>query len=141
MDWDALWQLLRLYGLGGKLLKAMQSFYINSKACVKIGNEVSEWFSVNVVVRQVCVMSPWLFNLYINGVVREVQARTLGKEAQLVGDSDEKWEVSQLLFADNIVLVVDSKMKLNRLMEEFGRVCRRRKLKVNVTKSKVMQFA
>ena len=68
-------------------------------------------------------MSPWLFNLYIYWRVREVQARTLGNEAQ------EKWEVSQLLFTDDTVLVVDSKKKLERLVEEFGRVCRRRKLR------------
>ena len=36
---------------------------------------------------------------------------------------------------------MDSKKKLERLVEEFGRVCRRRKLKVNVSKSKVMRSA
>ena len=43
--------------------------------------------------------------------------------------------------ADDTVLVADSKKKLERLVEEFGRVCRRRKLKVNLAKSKVMQSA
>ena len=56
-------------------------------------------------------MSPWLFNLYMEVVVREVQARTVGRGAQLVGDSEEKCEVSQLLYADDTVLVVDSKIK------------------------------
>ena len=50
----------RLYGVGGKLLKAVQSFYIVSRACVRIGNDLSEWFQVNVGLRQGCVMSPWL---------------------------------------------------------------------------------
>ena len=45
-----------------QLLKAMQSFYVDSKACVRVGNDVSEWFPVNVGLRQGCVMSPWLFN-------------------------------------------------------------------------------
>ena len=35
-------------------------------------------------------MSPWLFNLFMDGVVREVQARALGRGAQLVGDGEEK---------------------------------------------------
>ena len=81
MDRDALWQVLRLYVVGGKLLKAVQSLYVASRACVRIGNEVSEWFSLNVGVRQGCAISPRLFNLYKDGVVREVQARTLGRGA------------------------------------------------------------
>ena len=47
---------------------------MGSKSCVRVGNEVSEWFPVRVGPRQGCVMSPWLFNLYIEGVVREVNA-------------------------------------------------------------------
>ena len=58
-----------------------------------------------------------------------------------MGDGKEKWAVSQLLFADDTVLVGDSKKNLERLMEEIGWVCRRRKLKVNVVKSKVMRSA
>ena len=39
---------------------------------------VNEWFDVNVGLRQGCVMSPWLFNMYMDGVVREVNVRVLG---------------------------------------------------------------
>ena len=114
---------------------------MDSKACVRIGNQVSEWFSENVGVRQGCVMSPWMFNLYIDGVITEVPARTMGRGAQLVGDGEEKWEVSQLLFADNTVLVADSKKKLERFVEEFGRVFNRMKFRVDVAMSKVMRSA
>ena len=72
VDSDTLRQVLRLYIFGSKLLKAVLSFYVDSKACVSIGDEVSECLSVNIGVRQDCVMSPWLFNLYMDGVVREV---------------------------------------------------------------------
>ena len=130
--------MLLLHGVGGKLLKAFQNFNVDSKACVRIGNEISEGFSVNVGVLQGCVLLPWLFNLYMDDVVREVEARTLGRGTLLVGDGVEKWEVSQLLFADDTVLAADSKKKLERLVEEFGRVCRTRQLKVNVAKSNVM---
>ena len=44
-----------------------------------------------------------------------------------------------LLFADNTVLVADSEERLCRVVSEFGRVCERRKLRVNVGKSKVMR--
>ena len=62
-----MWQMLRVYGVGGNLLKAVQSFYVDSRACVRVGNDVSEWFPVNVGLREGCVMSPWLFKIYMNG--------------------------------------------------------------------------
>ena len=43
----------------------MQSFYIDSKACVRVGNDVRQWFPVNVGLGLVSVMSPWLFKVYI----------------------------------------------------------------------------
>ena len=45
----------------------------------------------------------------------------------------------QVLFADDAELAADSEDKLQKLVEEFGRICERRKLKMNVTKSKVMR--
>ena len=52
-------------GGGEKLLTAVQSFYVDSRACVRVGNDVSEWFRVNVGLRHGCVMSRLLFNMYI----------------------------------------------------------------------------
>ena len=139
VDRDAMWNVLRLYGVDGKLLSAVKSLYVGSKACVRVGNEMSEWFPVKVGLRQGCVMSPWLFNLFIDGVVREVNARVLGRGLGLVDERDYMWELNQLLFADDTVFVADSEEKLCQLVAEFGRVCERRKLRVNVGKSKVMR--
>ena len=44
VDRDAMWNVLRLYGIGGRLLRGVKSLYVGSKACVKVRNEVSEWF-------------------------------------------------------------------------------------------------
>ena len=49
--------MLRVYGVGGKLFKVVQSFYIDRRACVQVGNDVSEWFPVKGL-RQGCVMYP-----------------------------------------------------------------------------------
>ena len=46
----------------------MQSFYIDSAACVRLGNDVSKWFPVDDGLRQSCLMSPWLFHIYMDGV-------------------------------------------------------------------------
>ena len=74
-----------------------------------------------------CVKSPWLFNVYLDGVVREVNVRVLGKGLELLSANGGRFEKNQLLFADDTALVADSEEKLCRLMSEFGRVCERRK--------------
>ena len=93
---------------------------------------------MRVGLRQGCVMSPWLFSFYIDGMVREVNAQVLGRGLKLVDGNDNSRELNQLVFADDTVVVSDSERKLCQLVTEFGRVCERRKLRVNVGKSKVM---
>ncbi len=63
----------------------------------------------------------------------------LGRGLCLVNADGREWNLSQLLFADDTALVADSKGRLRHLVEKFGRVCKRRKLKVNGSKSKVMR--
>ena len=72
-------------------------------------------------------------------MVREVNVRMLGKGLELLSANGGRFQINQLLFADDTALVADSEEKLCRLVSEFGRVCDRRKLKVNVGKSKVMR--
>ena len=76
-------------------------------------------------------MSPWLYiYIYMDGVVREVNVRVLGKGLQLLSANGGRFEINQLLFTDDTALVADSKEKLCRLVSEFGRVCERRKLEL-----------
>ena len=131
IDRHGMCQMLRVCGIRGKLLKAVESFYIDSMACVRVGNDANEWFPVNVGLRQGCVMSPWLFNPYMDGVVRKVNVRVLGKGPELLSVNGGRFEINRLLFADDTALVADSEEKLCRLIREFGRVCERRKLRVN----------
>ena len=57
-DREAMWNVLRLYGVGGKLLKAVKSSYVRNKACVRVGNEMNDWFPVSVGLRPGSVMLP-----------------------------------------------------------------------------------
>ena len=86
-------------------------------------------------------MSPWLFNVYMDGVVREVGARVLGNRLQLPIVNGGEFEINQLLFTDDTALVADSEEKLCRLVSEIGRVCDRRMLGVYLGKSKVMKWS
>ena len=139
IDREDLWTVMRMYGIGGRLLEGVKSFYMNSRACVRVGNSASDWFPVNVGLRQGCVMSPWLFNIFMDGVVREMNARMAREGVRLKNADGGEWRLNQLLFADDTALVADSEEALRQLVVEFGRVCDRRKLKVNENKSKVMR--
>ena len=86
-------------------------------------------------------MSPWLFSVAMDSVVREVNVGVLRKGMELLSANGGMFEINQLLFADDTALVADSEEKLCRLVREFGRVCGRRKLSVNVGKSKVMRYS
>ena len=85
-------------------------------------------------------MSLWLlFNVNMDIVVREVNARVLVKGLELLSVNGGRFEINQLFFADYTALVADSDEKLCRLVSEFGRVCEKRKLRVYIGKSKVMR--
>ena len=72
-------------------------------------------------------MSSWFFNIYMNGVVRIVNARMISKGLSLVNSDDIEWKINHLLLANYTVLVMDSEEKLCQLVEEeFGQVCKRR---------------
>ena len=63
----------------------------------------------------------------------------LGKGLELLSVNGGRFEINQLLFADDTVLVAASEEKLCRLVSEFGRICESKKLTVNIGKSKVMR--
>ena len=65
--------------------------------------------------------------------------RLPGKGLELLSANGGRFEINQLFFADDTALVADLEEKLCRLMSEFGRECERRKLRVNLGKSKVMR--
>ena len=64
------------------------------------------------------MMSPWLFNVYMDGVVREVNVRVLGKVLELLSADGSRFDINQLL-ADDTALVADSEEKLCILVSEF----------------------
>ena len=55
---DALWQVLRMHGVWGKLLGGIKSMYVDSLACIKIKGGESKQFRIDSGVRQGCIMSP-----------------------------------------------------------------------------------
>ena len=70
---EALWQELRMYDVGGKLLSGIKSIYVDSLACIIVNGGESEQFMIASWVRQGCIMSLWLFNVYMDAVIKVVK--------------------------------------------------------------------
>ena len=51
VDRDAMWRVMRIYGIGGRVLKGIMSFYEEGRACVRVGNMVCESFVVKMGLR------------------------------------------------------------------------------------------
>ncbi len=96
-------------------------------------------FAVEVVVRQGCVMLPWLFNIFMDGCMKEMKCK-VGNAGAKLRLNGEDWSVVTCLFVDDTVLLAESEGDLQRVVNEFYSVYKRRKLKVNAGKSKVMVF-
>ena len=62
-----------MYSVNGMLVNVIRSFYAESEACIKVCRKESEWYGVEVGLRQGCVIFPWLFNLFMDGVMRDIR--------------------------------------------------------------------
>ena len=65
--------MLRMYDVGGKLLSRIRSIYIDSLACVRVKGGENQKFRIDSGVRQGFIISPWLFNVYVDAVMKEVK--------------------------------------------------------------------
>ena len=57
----------------GKLLSGIKSIYVGKSACVRVKGSESELFKIDSGVKHGCIMSPWLFSVYMDGVMKEVK--------------------------------------------------------------------
>jgi len=106
--------------------------YKNQLARVKVAGTLSEWFHVKRGVRQGCVLSPYLFNILAEMVMRETLEGFQG------GIRIGGRRVTNLRYADDIILLANSEVELQDLVDRLDRVSQKYSLLINVEKTKVM---
>ncbi len=138
VDGEALWYVLQVYGVRQQLMEGIKAFYREANACGKVDIELSDSFTNGVGARQGCVMSPWLFNIFMNGCMRKMKAK-LGKIGTRLKMNGVDWSVPACLFAGHTALLTESEMELQGVVNQFYSVFSKKKLKVNAG-SQVMVF-
>ncbi len=78
IDKSLLWEKLSGMGLSSKMLSAIKVLYRDVECCVHINGFKSPWFNVNTGLKQGCLLSLVLFNLFINDLVDEIKQSVKG---------------------------------------------------------------
>ena len=130
---DELWKVLREDDVDGQLLLANKSIHCRPEVCVRVNGKQSTPFSVGVGLRQVCVLSPLLFIVYMNWIDKCIQA----DECATIGNC----KISYLLFSDDLVLLSSIEFGLQRALNSFADTCDIAGMKISTTKTEVFRLS
>ena len=125
-----LMETLRKFGVDGADIRVLMQLYWDQKAVVRVGDDISEWVSIEKGVRQGCVLSPDLFSLYTQLVMEEMR----DMEGVRIGGKN----VNNIRYADDMVLVADTEEKLQALVDKLQEECGGVGLRINIMKTEVM---
>ena len=131
---DILIQKLRDKGIDGRILEIIRTLYLHDTASVKIGKSFSPPFTTNIGVRQGCVLSPLLFNLFL------ADLQPILHDCSDNVKIDDTTDVSCLLWADDILMFSESVDGLQKKLEKLENYCTVNKLTVNTDKTQCMIF-
>ena len=98
------------------IINAIEALYESSKSAVLLGDEISDWFCTHVGVRQGCLLSPTIFNIYLEYIMTEALDGFEG--AVSIGGRT----VTNLRFDDDIDLVAGQAEELGTLHQDKKRV-------------------
>ncbi|CAF1113431.1 unnamed protein product [Rotaria magnacalcarata] len=129
----------------------VQLLYEDTSAQIRIDYDVSESFAMNTGVRQGCILSPILFNVYIDYIMKQViqQANVQGVTLSYRlgdfwltdrGNGSHKVHLLTLMYADDIVVMCDSPKNLEHFIKVFERVTNDFGLSMNIQKTCTMSL-
>ena len=130
---DLLWCRLLDYGVNGKFYKSVQSLYRAPVACVKINDACTDWFPTPLGVKQGDNLSPTLFAVYINDLAQSIKALNCG--VQYGGHV-----VSTFLYADDIVLLAENELDMQKMLSHTSEWCKKWRMSINEKKTNIVHF-
>ena len=120
-------------GIPDHLTCLLRNLYAGQEATVRTGHGTTDWFQIGKGVHQACILSPCLFNLYAEYIMRNARL----DEAQ-AGIKTAKRNTSNIRYADDTTIMVESEEELKRLLMKMREESEKVGLKLNIQKTKIM---
>ena len=141
VDHNKLWKILKEMGIPDHLTCLLRNLYAGQEATVRTGHGTTDWFQIGKGVRQGCILSPCLFNLYAEYIMRNAALEEAQAGIKIAGRNS-----NNLRYADDTTLMAESKelksllMKVKEESEKVGLKKKKEKvgLKLNIQKTKMM---
>lgn len=118
-------------GIKGKLWRILNNLYNNVQCMVKFGDIETNLFAIDDGLKQGCVLSPVLFNIFINNLTKMLKNSNTGVEICNI-------KMNCLLWADDVVLIADNARDLQKMLDIASSFAHMWRLTFNLDKSNVL---
>ena len=98
MDHNKLWKILKEMGIPHHLTYLLRNLYAGQEATVRTGHGTTDWFQIGKGVRQGYILSPYLFNLYAEYIMRNT-----GLDEAEAGITIARRNINNLRYADDTI--------------------------------------
>ena len=120
-------------GVPDHLTCLLRNLYAGQEATVRTGHGTTDWFQIGKEVHQGCILSPCLFNLYAEYIIRNARLDEVQAGIKIAGRN-----INNLRYADNTTLMIESKEKLKSLLMKVNVESEKVGLKLNIQKTTIM---
>ena len=111
VDHKKSWKILKEMGIQDHLTGLLRNLYSGQEATDRTGHGTTDWFQTRKGVRQGCILSPCLFNIYAEYIMRNA-----GLEEAEAGIKIARRNINNLRYADNTTLMAESEEELKSLL-------------------------
>ena len=133
VDHNNLWKILQEMGLPAHFACLLRNLYAGQEATVRTGHGTTDRFKIGKRVRQGCILSPCLFNLCAEYIMRNS-----GLEEAQAGIKIARRNINNLRYADDTTLMAESEEELKCLLMKVKEDSEKVGLKLNIQKMKIM---
>ena len=113
---NKLWKIFKEMGIPEHLTCLLRNLYTGQEVTVRTGHETTNWFQIGKEVRQGCILSPCLFNLYAGYIMRNA-----GLDEAQAGIKIAGRNINNLRYADDTTLMAESEEQLKSLLVKVKR--------------------